>query len=202
MRVKVFGLVFAAAVAAGAATGDSARAGDSGAHGYYCVNAQNGLLRLVASEGDCRKPEVALPLPIGPEGPPGPAGATGPAGPQGVAGPVGSAGPAGPAGEKGDTGPAGPSGLDDVVVVEAQTRITTDFKKTVSVLCPDGMLALGGGGSVEDGNLAVALIVSKAAVQNGKPIGWYVEARQMQYTNWFNWSLEVQAICMRPGTGS
>jgi len=165
----------------------------------------------------------------GPAGAAGPAGATGPAGPQGSAGPRGPAGangldglpgpqgpagfdgqagsqgptgPAGASGAKGDPGPVGPAGFSDVVVVEARTRLNTDFQKTVAVLCPDGTVAVGGGGAVQDGNLAVALVASQVEVQNGKPIGWYVEARQMQYTNWFNWSLEVQAICVRPGVGA
>lgn len=88
-----------------------------------CVNTENGLPRLVASEADCRQNESFLtwnqkgetgdPGPVGPTGPQGPqgeTGQTGPAGPIGPAGPTGEKGEKGEKGEPGATGPAGPAG--------------------------------------------------------------------------------------------
>jgi|GEM_PF-1990878 len=90
-----------------------------------CVQKDNGQVRVVATNVECKRSEVRVQLvqapqiilgPQGPMGPQGPAGPTGPAGPMGPAGPAGAtgatgpAGPTGPQGLKGDVGPIGPAG--------------------------------------------------------------------------------------------
>ncbi|MGH3346651.1 MAG: hypothetical protein ACRDO4_06690 [Nocardioides sp.] len=75
------------------------------------------------------------------KGDPGP---TGPAGPEGPAG--APAGPMGPAGADGATGPAGPAGVSGYVLVKSQPEtFSGSGVKTVSVDCPAGTKALGGG---------------------------------------------------------
>jgi hypothetical protein len=109
--------------------------------------------------------------PAGPAGPKGdkgetgnvgPAGAAGAAGPAGPAGPQGEPGAAGPAGTKGETGerglqgiqgeagPQGPKGDSgssqfQVQMVSTSKTFSSGGLETVSVTCPAGMIATGGG---------------------------------------------------------
>lgn len=76
-------------------------------------------------------------------GPAGPAGETGPMGPAGPAG--GPVGPEGPQGPEGPAGPAGPAGVSGYEVVNAATTLSGGGAKTVSVACPGGKVAVGGG---------------------------------------------------------
>lgn len=73
-------------------------------------------------------------------GPAGPAGETGPMGPAGPAG-----GPEGPQGPAGPEGPAGPAGVSGYEVVSTVTTLSGGGAKTVSVACPGGKVAVGGG---------------------------------------------------------
>ena len=58
------------------------------------------------------------------------------------AGPAGSAGPAGPAGPAGAAGPPGVAGYE---IVTASNAVTTTTLNSVSVPCPAGKRAFGGG---------------------------------------------------------
>jgi hypothetical protein len=76
----------------------------------------------------------------------GPAGPTGPEGPVGPAGgPAGPQGPAGPAGAAGATGPAGPAGVSGYELVSNEVAFSGNGPKKLSVSCPAGTVALGGG---------------------------------------------------------
>jgi hypothetical protein len=90
---------------------------DHGDSIHACVDRQNGQVRIVSADANCRRHESSLEWnsegPAGPAGPAGVAGLPGPAGPQGedgAAGPAGPQGDPGPAGPQGDPGPAGPQG--------------------------------------------------------------------------------------------
>ena len=80
-------------------------------------------------------------------GPAGPAGAPGETGPKGPAGPAG--GPAGPQGPAGPEGPAGPAGVSGYEIVTSATTLSGGGAKTVSVACPGGKVAVGGGARSE-----------------------------------------------------
>ena len=80
---------------------------------------------------------TAVTGPQGPQGPVGPAG-----GPAGPAGPAGAPGPAGPAGPAGARGPAGVSGFQ---LVTDSATFSGNGMQTLSVSCPAGKVALGGG---------------------------------------------------------
>jgi hypothetical protein len=83
-------------------------------------------------------------------GPAGPTGAAGPAGPQGAAGPAGQTGPAGAAGADGADG--GLAGYQ--IVTGTPEPVQGGDVETVSVSCPAGKLATGGGASVADPSAA------------------------------------------------
>src|SRR5579864_544252 len=137
---RVFVLVGAIAVAAGASLATAAISGSTAATTTIvaCEQNQTGALRIVADPSECKNSETPISWnttgPAGPPGPPGndgtngtngtngvdgapclpsiPAcvGPPGPAGKDGADGAPGAAGPAGPPGPKGDTGSTGPAG--------------------------------------------------------------------------------------------
>ena len=77
--------------AAVALAGDTQTTEDGVIHA--CRNAENGLLRIVAADEQCRQREEALAWNVvGPRGEPGPAGPQGPPGPTGPTGPQGETG--------------------------------------------------------------------------------------------------------------
>jgi len=79
--------------------------------------------------------------PTGPEGPEGPAG-----GPEGPMGPAGADGVDGADGAQGPVGPSGPAGVSGYVLVKsAATPFSGNGAKTLTVDCPAGTKALGGG---------------------------------------------------------
>src|SRR3954470_24278476 len=92
---------------------------------HACIQKDNGQVRVVGTNVECKRTEVRVLLPLlgpqalagpqGPQGPIGPIGPMGPAGPKGAtgaAGATGSPGPMGPGGPKGDTGSIGPAGAN------------------------------------------------------------------------------------------
>jgi hypothetical protein len=116
--------------------------------------------------------------PQGATGPAGPQGATGPAGPQGATGPAGPAGVPGPAGPQGATGPAGPAGPPGLAGLTTYSQTNTSPDSTaaaVSIPCPNGGVATGGGGSFDTGVTGVYIIQSKPIPATGTPTGWQVE---------------------------
>jgi hypothetical protein len=70
----------------------------------------------------------------------------GPRGLRGVAGATGATGPAGPAGPAGTTGVQGPPGPVNVTYAESdQISLHAGSSATGVAVCPDGMVAIGGG---------------------------------------------------------
>jgi hypothetical protein len=93
----------------------------------------------------------------GPTGPAGPKGDAGPQGPTGAQGPKGDQGPQGAQGPKGDTGPQGPAGVSGLKYITNALSVSAGSPK-VSVQCPTGTEALGGG--MTNTSAAVAIIAS------------------------------------------
>jgi hypothetical protein len=111
----------------------------------------------------------------GPQGLPGDAGLQGDPGAQGDTGPQGlpgDTGPQGPQGPQGDTGPQGPqgepgqSGTSGATVVSHNANATT-----VSVSCPTGTVATGGGGKSNSYNVTQSYPTVSAG---STPNGWTV----------------------------
>jgi Collagen triple helix repeat (20 copies) len=136
---------------------------------FACKLNSTGLVRIVAQGQDCFRHETPVQWNVqGPVGPVGPAGPQGPAGPAGVAGQVGPAGPQGPAGQN------GVSGYEKVPQTQHVTLAKGDTTPQMTVQCPTGKKAVGGGGDVvfPDGGLdAIPLFQS---VPTGDGNGWTV----------------------------
>lgn len=89
-------------------------------------------------------------------------------------GPKGDTGARGPQGEQGPEGPAGPAGLG---VIEVATTVATQGSKTADVSCPDGMMAVGGGGSATENKAIMKsypTVGGVAAAEGETPDGWHV----------------------------
>lgn len=122
----------------------------------------------------------------GDTGPQGPRGETGPQGVKGDTGPQGTPGPAGPQGPEGPQGPAGPAAeySADVTVVHG-IATTVGSRRYVSLECPTGKVAVGGGySSVTAGDVAASYPTMRPLLFGGinvpantgtEPIGWHVE---------------------------
>jgi hypothetical protein len=173
-------------------------------HGCYAksnnVLQAKGDLRVVDAGVACKSTE----LPVswnqqgqpGATGPQGPAGAQGPEGPAGPQGPEGPAGPAGPAGPEGPQGPAGGIGaVHEVFDIGSFDSVAT---KRLTVHCPAGELATGGGFNVgysfDQLRPPVAVQLSLPVTEEGQKVGWVVEATEVVPTT-ANWSLVVSAEC-------
>ncbi len=92
----------------------------------------------------------------------GPTGPLGPAGPQGVVGAPGSQGAGGAAGPTGGAGPTGAAGaFGREVMIVASASDSTSPKAQIAY-CPEGKVAVGGGGGVSTAALTdpVALTAS------------------------------------------
>ncbi len=148
--------------------------------------------------------------PAGPEGPAGPAGPAGgpvgPAGPEGAVGPQGPPGPQGPAGADGAdgadgaTGPAGPTGatgavgpagVSGYVLASNQAAFSGNGANTVSVSCPAGTVALGGGYQS-----TVVLNVSASSPTAGGA-GWTATVRRASGKG--GYTVTVTATCAKAG---
>jgi len=131
-------------------------------------------------------------LPVGPQGPKGDPGAPGAAGPKGDKGDPGAPGPQGEPGA-----PGGPAGYE---VHIASSSEDSSPAKQVSVQCPTGKVAVGGGaalfgaGNVVSPPLAVALDHSMIS-----PLGdeWFARAHEVSPTD-TGWELDVKVICANP----
>jgi len=111
---------------------------------------------------------------------------------QGAQGAQGAQGPKGDKGEKGDkgaTGAQGAPGLSGYTIVES-TQSTKAAFMGLSVNCPAGRRALGGGGGT-------ATPGAGASVRNSFPLpsgtGWLVVVEAKTPGN--GWSYKVQAVC-------
>jgi hypothetical protein len=137
--------------------------------------------------------------PAGAQGPAGPAaagapGPAGPAGPAGARGPAGPAGPGGPAGARGPAGPAGPPGMSELDSVSQSSADNSTDTKTVSAPCGNGLVAVGGGFTLDAANSTpVRIEVSRADFQ---PAGWTVTAVETSPTG-DSWAVGAWAICVR-----
>jgi hypothetical protein len=136
--------------------------GEPGAQG---VQGEQGIPGLPGASGV--QGEQGLPGATGPQGPQGdqgPKGDTGAQGPQGDQGPKGDTGAQGPQGPKGDTGATGASGTTGATMVTHNSNA-----KTVTVSCPTGKVAIGGGGS----SSKYTLVQSYPTASSGStPDGW------------------------------
>lgn len=148
-----------------------------------------------------------IPGPIGPQGaqgepgPIGPAGLTGAPGPQGVQGEPGAVGPIGPAGLAGPQGAPGAPGLSGYEIVTSDSAFNSLATKLLSVDCPAGKLALGGGAdvfpSLSDPNrltAPVVLVASEPSIGNGVTPGWVAQSTETAAYS-FEWHMTVYAIC-------
>jgi hypothetical protein len=129
-------------------------------------------------------------------GPPGPTGAAGERGPGGPAGTNGSDGAQGP---RGATGPTGPS--NTLAVVDATGSVPAGGDDVITVSCPGGKVATGGGGR----RLANAQIVlmdsypNPAASPQLNPTGWTVRYADLDPVNGTGGSYEAWVVCT-PGS--
>ncbi len=127
--VAVTAAILVGATAAAAATTLQSIVGSDGViHG--CFKSENGQLRLVSADDECRPSEDAI--------------AWNQAGPQGVPGPKGDTG------ENGDPGAQGPPGKDGTantpwdIIPTALGVVTPGVSRIVTVPCPTGDVILGG----------------------------------------------------------
>ena len=133
-------------------------------------------------------------LPAGPQGPAGsagPAGLQGPAGPKGPQGVKGATGLVGPKGAKGDKGDKGDPGLSGYQVVTKKSAADSQ-DKIVSVLCPAGKKALGGGALAFDGGFPEEVTIVGSYTTNGS--GWMVIAKEIDLFAQ-NWEVHVYVTC-------
>ena len=133
----------------------------------------------------------------GDPGAPGTAGAKGDRGPAGVAGPQGQQGQQGPQGPQGFNGSPGQNGVSGWSYHTAGVTIDPDTYDDVSVDCPDGKKALGGGAAASgpyQGNYMNGAIV-RSAPSGASATGWTV-----RYTNGYSMgkmTVYVWAICAK-----
>jgi len=110
----------------------------------------------------------------------------GPAGPQG---PKGDKGDKGDKGAKGDTGAQGAPGVSGLTIVAHTTTTTAGFQ-AVSVSCPAGKRALGGGGGTPTPGAGVSL---RNSLPLGGNAGWIVVAEAKSPGS--GWSYTANAVC-------
>ncbi|HEX6595724.1 MAG TPA: hypothetical protein VF045_02235 [Acidimicrobiales bacterium] len=189
---RVIAIAAGAVVVTLAVLGSSAAmAGHDGNTIHACSNSASGNVRIVGAASDCTKNETALEWneqgptgPMGPAGPTGPQGITGPQGPAGPAGPTGPAGqdgargPQGPAGPEGATGPAGPAGVSGLQVI----NIWTFEKDNMTVYCPAGKQAIGGGVATKDDGHEIQY--SHPVMNEGRSVAWYGESSDKGIVVW------------------
>jgi hypothetical protein len=116
-----------------------------------------------------------------------------PAGPQGPAGP---SGPQGAKGAQGKQGVPGAPGLSGVEVVTLESIANSSGDKLTEVVCPDGKVAIGGGGEtvVKGVNYGyMAALVASAPTDDQH--GWFVRAKYSPGGQYGAWALRVYAVC-------
>jgi hypothetical protein len=122
-------------------------------------------------------------------GPPGPAGNNGSNGSDGGPGPRGATGPTG------QTGPTGPSST--VVKVDASGLVQGGGDDVITVTCPAGKVATGGGGR----RLSNAQIVLMDSYPNpavdlqANPTGWTVRYADLDPVNGTGGSFQAWVVC-------
>src|SRR4051812_35674737 len=142
--------------------------------------------------------------PIGPVGPPGPAGERGPAGPagsngsngsSGSQGPVGPTGTTGATGATGATGPAGPN--TSVAIVDATGHVPPRGNDVITISCPAGKVATGGGGR-RLANAQIVLMDSHPFAPTSpqqNPSGWTVRYADLNPSAGTGGDFEAWVVC-------
>ncbi len=178
--------------------GTQGEKGETGATGAIGPQGLQGEKGDKGDKGDVgEKGETGAVGPQGLEGPQGLAGIQGVAGPQGLQGETGATGATGAIGPQGLEGPQGLQGeKGDVGIsgysVQTQVSATTSSNKRVTVSCPTGQRALGGGASLQTGVEGSVSIYSSAPLTDGS--GWTVSAVENDGTT-RNWTVTAFAIC-------
>ena len=131
------------------------------------VEGRKGQLRAVAAGEGCAKNERPITWSQG--------------GPRGLQGLTGAQGESGAPGPRGDAGPAGISGYE---VVEASVAATPGDLTYAYAFCPEGKSVIGGGGSVNGGELrtSVPWVEESAWIAGVRiPIGGFSDAAVSAY---------------------
>ena len=101
-------------------------------------------------------------------------------------------------GTAGPQGPQGAPGISGYQVVSQVTQFDSSAVKFLTVDCPAGKTALGGGAfafpSVADPNWQTAPLVLRETVQSDSGEGWFARAIEIGTYN-YDWDLTVTAIC-------
>jgi hypothetical protein len=151
----------------------------------------NAVTSLKVKDGDLRLVDFApsqraqLRGPAGPAGPAGPSGATGPKGDKGDKGDKGTNG------TNGTNGAPGVPGLGGYTIVEKTLSTTAGFMG-LSVNCPSGTRALGGGGGTSTPAAGVT-VRNSLPLSGAAGTGWLVVVEAK--TPGSGWSYTVQAVC-------
>ena len=174
-------IVGAATVLAGGVLGGRAWASHDTNTVHACKRVGTGVVRIVASAGECTAAEAAVEWnivgPTGPRGLPGPVGPKGDAGEPGPAGPAGAQGEVGPQGLTGPEGPAGTNGFSGLEVIRKEVRSVTGNPQ-VDVLCPAGKVVVNGGAYVDPPAAGHEVVVSTPMVSpDGSLPRWTVVVR-------------------------
>ena len=159
---------------------------------HSCVNNGSGELKVVGANERCRRNWAALDWNVqGPQGPEGPMGPGGPEGPRG---------PTGPRGAQGPVGLTGPSCLTTVMVAKATSTPTGGSDLSMSVSCPSGFTATGGGARFTNaaGVEADGVLVSTFPIGD-PPTGWSARGDNALFTIQAD-RIEVYAVCASMGT--
>jgi hypothetical protein len=112
------------------------------------------------------------------------------------AGPVGPQGPAGQQGQQGQQGPQGAPGIAGREIVSLTTIVSSGDQKFLTLACPSGKVALGGGGQIlyPAGNW----VGSEVALSSSRPsaTGWVVRALEAgPVAAPGTWQLEGFVVC-------
>lgn len=122
---------------------------------------------------------------------------------KGDKGDLGATGPKGDKGDKGDPGPQGAPGLSEIQVVSKETSQNSGSPKGLTVMCPPGTRATGGGprvSSAGSGTFTVEESWPVLGIEAGNPpIGWHVEAKEAAATNEV-WRLRGTVVCAKVGS--
>ena len=113
----------------------------------------------------------------------------------GAVGPQGPAGPAGPKGNKGDKGDKGDPGTSGYEIVTASTASNLDTTKSITVPCPAGKKAVGGG-AIYSG-YGYEYVLSEPTADGS---GWYAYADRIPVTPAAVWQINVSVVCMNVTT--
>ncbi len=167
--------------------------GSSGAAGAPGPQGPAGPMGAAGVEGPAGP--MGLPGADGPVGPMGPTGPAGPAGADGSTGLQGTTGADGPEGPAGPVGPQGAPGLSGIEVVSRNSGPATNTSAVITVLCPAGKVAIGGGASILGGTTTVVLNINQPTMsQSGLPNGWLGGGIEtIAYAS--NWWVTAWAIC-------